>query len=57
MTNETIAPYKLQQDGVAERKKCILKDMMNAILVSSSLSDNMWGEAILTACLILTIRN
>jgi len=27
--------------------------MMNVILVSSSLSDNMWGEAILTACFIL----
>ena len=53
MANETSAPYKPQQDGIAERKKRTLKDMMNAMLVSSSLSDNMWGEAVLTACLIL----
>ena len=27
--------------------------MMNAMLVSSGLSDNMWGEAVLTAYFIL----
>jgi len=27
--------------------------MMNAMLVSSGLSDNMWGKAVLTACFIL----
>jgi len=27
--------------------------MMNAILLSLGLSDNMWGEAILSACYIL----
>jgi len=27
--------------------------MMNAMLVSSDLSDNMWGEAIFTTCFIL----
>ena len=30
-----------------------LKDMMNAMLVSSGLPDNIWGEAILTTCFIL----
>ena len=42
MANETSAPYKPQQDSVVERKKRTLDDMMNAMLVSSSLSDNMW---------------
>jgi len=42
-----------QQDGVAEWKNRTLKDMMNAMLGSSELSDNMWGEAILTTCFML----
>ena len=36
-----------QSNGVAERKNRTLKDMMNAMLISSGLSQNMWGEAIL----------
>ena len=32
---------------VAECKNCILKDTMNAMLISYGLSQNMWGEAIL----------
>jgi len=51
--HETSAPYIPQQNGITKRKNCTLKDMMNAILVSSGLPDNMWGEAILTACFIL----
>ena len=53
MANETSAPYTPQQDGVTERKHRTLKDMMNAMLVSHGLSDNMWGEAVLTTCIIL----
>ena len=34
-------------------KNRTLKDMMNAMLVSHGLSDNMWGEAVLTTCFIL----
>jgi len=41
MKNETSAPYTPQQDGVAKRKNHTLKDMMNVVLVSSGLSDNM----------------
>jgi len=51
--NETSAPYTPQQDGVAEWKNHTLKDIMNTMLVSFGLSDNMWGEAVLTACFIL----
>jgi len=36
--------------GVAERKNRTLKEMMNVMLVSSSTPDNLWGEAILSAC-------
>ena len=47
MANETSAPYTPQQDSVVEQKNRTLKDIMNAMLVSSSLSDNMWREAVL----------
>ena len=52
MKNET-APYTPQQDGVAERKNHTLKDMINVMLVSSGLSDNMWGGGCLD-CLFYT---
>ena len=51
--HETSAPYTPQQNGIAERKNRTLKEMMNAMLISSGLPDNMWGEAVLTACFIL----
>ncbi|KAD3067345.1 hypothetical protein E3N88_35225 [Mikania micrantha] len=51
--HEYSAPYTPQQNGVAERKNRTLKNMMNAMLLSSGLPDNMWGEAVLSACHIL----
>ena len=51
--HETSAPYTPQQNGIAERKNRTLKEIMNAMLISSGLPDNMWGEAVLTACFIL----
>ncbi|TYK04655.1 ty1-copia retrotransposon protein [Cucumis melo var. makuwa] len=51
--HEFTAPYSPQQNGIAERKNRTLKEMMNAMLLSSSLSDNMWGEAVLSAYFIL----
>ncbi|KAL0560635.1 hypothetical protein IC582_001044 [Cucumis melo] len=51
--HEFTAPYSPQQNGIAERKKRTLKEMMNAMLLSSGLSDNMWREAVLSACFIL----
>lgn len=51
--HEFTAPYSPQQNGIAERKNRTLKEMMNAMLLSSGLPDNMWGEAALSACYIL----
>ncbi|CAH9125353.1 unnamed protein product [Cuscuta epithymum] len=53
IVHERTAPYSPQSNGVAERKNRTLKDMMNAMLVSSGLSQNMWGEAILTSNYLL----
>ena len=47
--HEVSAPYTPQQNGVAERKNRTLKEMMNAMLLSSGLPDNLWGEAVLSA--------
>ena len=47
--HDTIAPYSPQSNGVAEKNNCTLKKMMNAMLISSDLPQNMWGESILFA--------
>ena len=46
--HQTTTPYSPQQNRVAERKNKILKEMMNALLLSSGLPQNLWGEAILS---------
>ena len=51
--NETTAPYSPQSNGVAERKNRTLKEMMNAMLISSGPPQKMWGEAILSANYLL----
>ena len=51
--HQTTAPYTPEQNGVAERKNRTLKEMMNAMLISSGLPQNMWGEAILSANYVL----
>ena len=51
--HQTTTPYSPQQNGVAERKNRTLKDKMNVMLISSSLPQNLWGEAILSANLFL----
>ena len=41
--HEVTPPYSLESNGIAEKKNRTLKEMMNAMLVSSRLSFNMWG--------------
>ena len=50
--HEVTPPYSPKSIGVAERKNRILKNMVNAMLISSGAPLNLWGEAILSACLI-----
>ncbi|GJW51720.1 retrovirus-related pol polyprotein from transposon TNT 1-94 [Tanacetum coccineum] len=47
------APYSPYQNGIAERKNCTLKEMVTAMLISSGMSQDMWGEAILMATYLL----
>ncbi|KAI3730082.1 hypothetical protein L6452_18758 [Arctium lappa] len=51
--HETTAPYTPQQNGVAERKNKVLKEMVNSMLSYSGLSGGFWGEVMLTACYLL----
>ncbi|GJU01113.1 retrovirus-related pol polyprotein from transposon TNT 1-94 [Tanacetum coccineum] len=51
--HEFIAPYLPQQNSIAEKKNHTLKEMVNAMLISSGLSQDMWGEVILTAAYLL----
>ncbi|KAF3667319.1 putative anthocyanidin 3-O-glucosyltransferase 2-like [Capsicum annuum] len=48
--HEVTPPYSPESNGVAERKNKTLKEMMNSMLISSCAPDNLWGEAILSAC-------
>ncbi|GKF25362.1 retrotransposon protein, putative, ty1-copia subclass, partial [Tanacetum coccineum] len=51
--HEFTAPYSPQQNGIPERKNRTLKEMVTAMLISSGMSRDMWGEAILTATYLL----
>ena len=53
ITHEVTAPRTPEQNGIAKRKNRTLKDTMNAMLISSGLLSNMWGEAIISACHVL----
>jgi len=53
IVHETSAPYTPQQNGISERKNRTLKEMMNAMLLSSGMSNQMWGEVVLSACYTL----
>lgn len=48
--HEITPPYSPESNGVAESKNRTLKEMMNAMLVSSKAPMNLLGGVILTAC-------
>ena len=50
--HEVTPPYSPESNGVAEIKNRTLKEMMNAMLISSNVPDNLWGEALLTTCFL-----
>ena len=43
--HQLTTPYSLQYNGIAEWKNQTLKEIMNAMLISFRLPQNMWGEA------------
>ena len=51
--HQTFAPYTPQQNGIAECKNRTLKEMINVMLISLGLPQNLWGEALLSANYIL----
>lgn len=53
IVHQVTAPYSPQSNGVAERKNRTLMNMVNAMLSESGAPENLWGEALLTACNIL----
>ena len=53
IVHECTPPYSPQSNGVAERKNRTLKEMMNAMLISSGVNREMWGDAILSANYLL----
>ena len=48
--HERTPPYSPESNGVAERKNRTLTEMVNAMLETTGLPWEWWGEAMLTAC-------
>lgn len=51
--HQTTAPYTPQQNGVAERKNRTFRDMINSMINSSGVPQNLWGDALFAANTIL----
>ena len=51
--HKRMSPYSPQSNWIAERKNRTLTDLVNAMLETSGLSKEWWGEVILTVCHVL----
>jgi hypothetical protein len=51
--HERTPPYSSESNGIAERKNHTLTNLVDAMLETTGLSKEWWGEAILTACHVL----
>ena len=51
--HEVSAHHTPQQNVIAERNNRTLKEIMNAMLLISRLSDNIWSKVVWSACYIL----
>ena len=51
--HERTTPNSPQSNEIAERKNRTLTDLVNAMLETTVLSTEWWGEAILTVCHVL----
>ena len=53
ITHKATAPYASQSNGMIEQKKRTLLDMVNAMIISFDVPQNLWREALLSACYVL----
>lgn len=51
--HEVTASYTLQQNDIAKRKNRTLREIINAMLISFSALDSLWGKVVLTTNHIL----
>ena len=51
--HQTTIPYSPQQNGVAERKNCTVKEMARTLLHHAQCPSNFWAEAIATSIYLL----
>jgi len=48
--HQMTAPYTPQHNELAERKNRTLVNMVNVMLLNAKFPNNLWGEALFTAC-------
>lgn len=53
IVHEFTTTYTSESNGVAEKKNRTFIETVNAMLLSSSVCKNFWGEALLLTCFIL----
>ncbi|GKB39474.1 zinc finger, CCHC-type containing protein [Tanacetum coccineum] len=53
ISHEFMPPFRSAKTVIAESKNRTLKEMVTAMLISSGMSQDIWGEAILTATYLL----